>query len=166
MPLVDVTDILFDADVAGQSFQVIRRQEIVNNFGESVVTTETIDVVGSIQPSGNQEVERGDAFDAQAKSIIVATTFRLRGVSKGPNGSRFKPDIIISDILGEPNMFEVTSITGWNAFGAGFIEANATTIAWVDFAPAPTAPELYIGRLDFSQPRNAWLIGVIGIRTC
>lgn len=164
MPLIDVNDILLDPDVAGQLFTVIRRQEIVNSFGESAIITKTIPgVVGSIQPDGDNDVIREGDADAQAKSVIIATPFRLRGVSKGLSATRYKPDIIISDIMGEPNMFEVTSIIGWNAFGRGFIEARATTIPWLDYFPAPGLP--YYGRLDFSQPQNSawpWGAGAVG----
>lgn len=165
MPLVDVTDMLVDTDIAGQQFQVLRRQETVDNYGESTVATQLVNTIGSIQPSGDQRVERDAAFDAQAKGIIVVTTFRLRGVSKGPNGIRYKPDIVISDISGEPNMFEVVEIVGWNAFGPGFIEAKAQSIDWIDFAPAPGQP--FIGRLDYSMTRNSGLIAAAaGIKTC
>jgi hypothetical protein len=158
MPTIDVTDVLLDPDVAGQSFTVIRRVEIVNNFGESTLVTKTVpDVIGSIQPNGDNSLMREGSYDAQAKSIIVVTPFRLRGVAKGPGGITYKPDIIISDIFGAANMFEVSSIKGWGSFGYGFVEAEATTIPWIDFPTAPQLPILYIGRLDFSQPKNSGL---------
>lgn len=151
MPLVDVNDILLDPDVAGQRFTVIRRQDIVNSFGESTVAANTIpNVIGSVQPDGDNKVIRDGAFDAQANGIIVATPFRLRGVSRGPSKIRYKPDIIISGILGEPTMYEVTDVIEWNDFGRGFIEVKATSITWVDFPPAPLVP--LVGRLDFSNP--------------
>jgi hypothetical protein len=149
MPLVDVTDILFDSDVAGQSFVVIRRQETVNNFGESTWVTERAPAIGSVQPKGDQELMREDAFDAQARTIIVATTFRLRGVSKGPSNERFKPDIIFWG----GNYYEVTSPASWTDFGAGFIETEATAIHWVDNEPGFLPP--FIPKLDFSKTANS-----------
>lgn len=149
MPLVDVTDILVDPDIAGQSFTVIRRQEIVNDFGESTVVKAQIPAVGSVQPEGENDLLREDAFDAMAKTIIVVTSFRLRGVAKGPNKSRFKPDIV----LWEGNYFEVVELKGWGDFGFGFVEATCTSVHYVD--DPPILPPLVYGQLDFSRPINA-----------
>jgi hypothetical protein len=149
MPTVDVTDILFDPDIAGQGFTVIRRQETVNNFGESTWVEKKAPAVGSVQPDGDNDLMREDAFDAQARSIIVVTTFRLRGVSKGPSKQRYKPDIIFFD----NTYFEVISVSSWSAFGAGFIDAKATEIQYV--GPSSQYVPINVGRLDFSKPSNA-----------
>ncbi len=149
MPLVDVTDILVDPDIAGQSFTVIRRQETVNDFGESTVTVERIDAVGSVQPEGDNDLIREEGQDAQALTAIIVTTFRLRGVSKGPNASRYKPDII----LWQGNYLEVMSLKSWGDFGYGFVEATATSVHYID--NPPEYPPLEFGQLDFSRPVNS-----------
>lgn len=149
MPLVDVTDILFDPDIAGQSFTVIRRQETVNSFGESVVVPAKIPGIGSVQPEGENDLLREDAFDAMSKTIIVVTPIRLIGVAKGPNKSRFKPDII----LWKDNYFEVVNLKSWGDFGYGFVEAVCTSIHYVD--GESELPPLVYGQLDFSRSINA-----------
>ena len=149
MPLVDVSDLLFDPDIAGQSFIVLRRQETVNNFGESTPTTAKIPAIGSVQPEGENDLIREEGQDAQSKTIIVVTAFRLRGVAKGPNNTRFKPDIV----LWEGNYFEVISLKGWGDFGFGFVEATCTSVHYVD--TPPEYPPLSFGQLDFSRPVNA-----------
>lgn len=152
MPLVDVNDVLLDPDVAGQSFTVLRRQEVVNDHGESVLYVKTIPgVIGSIQPSGDQNLIRDGAFDAQNQSIKIVTPFRLFGVTKGSGALKYKPDVIIY----AQSMFEITSPNDWAAFGRGFIEADAVEIPWISYGPMPQIP--YIGRLDFSQPANSAL---------
>jgi hypothetical protein len=148
LPLVDVTELLTDPDIAGQFFTVIRRQEIVNNFGESTWIVQKIPTIGSVQPSGDNALIREDGLDAQAGSIKVVTTFRLRGVSKGPNSSRFKPDIV----LWMGGYFEVVNLNSWNDFGAGMLEADATAVHYVD-PPASTLPP-YIGQLNFTRASN------------
>jgi hypothetical protein len=135
-PIVDVTDILIDTDVAGQEFVVIRRQETVNANGESVWTSHKIPAVGSIQPSGAQDLLREDGFDSQAQSIKVVTMFRLFGVTRGPGVVRFKPDIIVWANV----YYEITSPNDWSAFGAGFIEADATSIQYVEPGPPAAIP--------------------------
>lgn len=151
MPLVDVTDLLIDPDIAGQSFVVLRRQETVNNFGESTHTIARIPAIGSVQPSGDQSLIREEGFDAQANTIKVVTTFRLRGVTKGPNIARWKPDIV----LWGGNYFEVISPNDWDTFGAGFIEVECTSIHYVDVPPMNALPN--VARLDFSRASNSGL---------
>jgi hypothetical protein len=160
MPIIDVTDILFDTDIAGQVFTVIRRPEIVNDFGESTIPLpETIaGVIGSIQPADDNALMREGSYDAQAKSVVIVTTFRLRGATKGPAGKNYKPDIILFGPPEQQDMYEVNNVKDWTPFGAGFIEATATTIPWIDFSAPPMIPDLYIGRLDFMQPRNSSLV--------
>lgn len=147
MPFVDVTDLLFDPDIAGQRFTVIRRQETVNNYGESTWTHVQAPAIGSVQPEGDNDLDRGDAMDAMPKTIIVVTTFRLRGPSKGPSATRFKPDLI--QWGSPPNLYIVTSLKSWGSFGRGMVEATATTIPWTDYPPGLVPP--FIPRLDFSK---------------
>ena len=92
MPEIDVTDVLLDADVAGQSFTVLRRQEQVDQYGISSTIILTInDVLGSVQPTSDNSLIREDAYDAQAKTLKVITSFRLRGVATSA-GQNYKPD--------------------------------------------------------------------------
>lgn len=149
MPLVDVTDILLDTDIAGQSFVVLRRQETVNSFGESTVVTTRIPGIGSVQPSGDNALIREEGQDAQAESIAVVTAVRLRGVAKGPNATRFKPDIIFWN----SNYYEVRDLKGWGQFGVGFVEAECTAIKYVDNPVAPALPQF--AQLDFSRNVNS-----------
>jgi hypothetical protein len=150
VPLIDVTELLYDPDIAGQGFTVIRRQEIVNNFGESVVIEQRIPgLAGSVQPSGDNSLIREDAYDAQADSIHVACVFRLRGVAQ-VNNTRFKPDII----LWNGNTYEVMVVNSWDQFGQGFIDAEATSIKYLDTADPPSLPPL-VGQLNFTRTANA-----------
>jgi hypothetical protein len=157
MPTVDVTDILIDTDVAAQTFVVLRRQEIVNQYGESTVLASNANAIGSVQPKGDQSLIREDGFDAQADSIVVVTTYRLRGVTKGPSNTQYKPDIIIW----QNNYYEVISPNNWSQFGTGFIEVEATSIHNVDGPPGSLPP--YVGQLVFTNPANSSLAhGVSG----
>ena len=149
MPLVDVNDLLVDPDIAGQLFTVLRRQQQVNNFGEMTWLTQRIPAVGSIQPTGDNQLIRQEGADAQADTIQIVTSFRLRGVASGPNNTQFKPDMI----LWQGNFYEVFVINSWSDFGRGLIDATATSVKYIDGPEPELAP--YIGQLDFSRNANS-----------
>lgn len=148
MPLVDVTELLIDPDIAGQSFVVLRRQEIVNQYGESTWVVGQADVIGSVQPSGDNALIREADYDAQASTIIVLTSYRLRGVAKAAT-RQYKPDII----FWRHNFYEVTDVKDWSQFGAGMIEAIATSVHNIA-RPAGNLPA-YAGQLIFTRSANA-----------
>lgn len=158
MPSIDVTDALFSPDIAGETFVVTRRQEIVNNYGESTVLTEQSTQIGAVQPGGEQDLLREEGQDAQTKTINVITTFRLRGVSQSTNSTRYKPD----QITWNGNIYEVKKVTSFSRFGAGFVEAEAASIDYVDYPPAELPA--YMGRLDFTKIQNTVL--AVGGRPC
>lgn len=136
MPIIDVTDVLLDPVVAAEQFLVIRRTELVNNYGESKLTVEEIMAAGAIQPSGDNALQREDDSQTQTKSMTVITTFRLRGVSKDADGNQFQPDII----RWAGNDYIVASMKDYVSFGGGMVEAEVTGIDYVDYAP-DAAPE-------------------------
>jgi len=158
VPEIDVTDVLIGSDIAATGFTVVRRLEIVNNFGESTVQTITLPATGSIQPSGEQGLMREEGYDAQAKSVKVITTFRLRGVSRSVAGTRYKPDLVFWN----GDYYEVKSLEDYSQFGGGLVEAECTSIDYVDLPPAELPP--YAARLDFSKPNNSAWIG--SLRRC
>jgi hypothetical protein len=151
MPSIDVTEALVSPDIAAEQFTVIRRQEVVNDFGESTVLVETSIQIGAVQPGGEQSLLREEGQDAQTKTLNIVTKFRLRGVSKSTSGSRYKPD----QINWNGNIYEVKDVTSYSRFGAGFVEATAASIDYVDYPPAELPG--YIGRLDFSRIQNTVL---------
>jgi hypothetical protein len=153
MAEIDVTDVLFDADVAGDTFTVLRRIETVSQFGISSSRVTAIpNVVGSVQPTGDNSLIREDAYDAQAKTIKVFTSFRLRGVSADGSGT-YKPD----QIVWNGDVYEVKVLDDYTQFGGGMTEAECVQIAYNGPPPDQLLPR--VGRLDFSQIANSGLGG-------
>ncbi|MGY0790957.1 phage head completion protein [Azospirillum argentinense] len=131
MATIDMSGLMLDPLLAGTPFTVIRRAETVNEFGETVIGTETIGpVYGSISPTGDNSLVRQDAFQAGAKTIKVITAFRLRGPSKDETGS-YQPDLI----LWAGTHYIVRDLKDWTAFGGGFVEADCSSIDFVDSPP-------------------------------
>lgn len=153
--LLDVSELYNDADVGGEGFVVIRREQLVSDHGKVTTQDQRItNLIGSVYPTGDNSLSRQEAFDAQAKSITVVTNFRLRGVSK-QGEKQYKADLV--EWMGSRYM--VRDVKDFTGYGSGFIEAECTSVENVDDAPEPMVPAM--GQLDFSVAGNSGFLGVI-----
>lgn len=143
MSLIDLTDLFFDPDIAGQSFCVIRRQQTINVHGEGVDTETRFYPIGQISPTGDNSLVREAAFQAQMDTIMVLTTFRLRAVAREvsnpgnlpvpPASATYQPDIVLFN----GSHYVVQTLNEFTQFGGGFVEAECVSIDYVDNPPAP-----------------------------
>lgn len=155
MPTLDVSDLLDDPDIAGDTFEVIRRIETVTQQGRTGITEVSQGMqVGAVYPTGSNSLSRQDAFQNGAKSISVVTTFRLRMAAQ-EGGVQFQPDIVVW----EGDRYIVRELDDYSNYGAGFVRAGCTSIDFID-APPALAPTL-IGQMDFTQPGQSGLIGAL-----
>lgn len=138
MPDVDVTEVVLDPEIAGERFVVIRRQEVVNDKGRSVLTTTQAAAVGSVTPTGDNSLVREEAFSAQLNSILVITPFRLRGVSKDGQGRTFQPDLV----LWKGQHYIVRSLNEYDRYGAGLIEAECVAFDYQERAADPALNQI------------------------
>ena len=116
MPLIDMTDVLLDPDLADQ-FDVVRRAEAISAAGRSVVTPTTIPCqVGVVTMASPSDLVRRDDGQMISRRISIVTQFRLRGPGAGS-----QPDQVV---LGGAT-YTVYDVLPYNRFGAGFIEALA-----------------------------------------
>ena len=133
MPLIDVTDVLSDLDIACQSFSVVRRTETVNTHGEALQSEQILGpFVGAVQPVGDQSLVREEAYTTSKSAISVWTTFRLYDASRSVGGVTYQPDLVLWD--GE--YYLVRALNPWSDFGAGFVQADCIGFAYV---PKPTS---------------------------
>jgi len=149
MALISVHEILNDPDFTDH-FKVVRRKEIINNFGESkVITSVYPQVIGVVTVSDN-ELHRDQKFDITAFAISVISNFPLRGESIF-NGQSFKPDVV----QWRGSNFVVMSINPYPQFGPGFYETICHSIEAVDgvFLPDDNPPQL-----AFNTPVNSGYI--------
>ncbi len=131
MPALDVSEVLNDPDIAGDAFTVLRRTQTVNNYGEGGVATQTLPAFGSVQPTGDNSLVREEAYQVQANSITVYTTFPLRGPGKDAQGNSYQPDVVVW----QGNHYLVKVVNDWSSFGTGFVQADCQSIDPVDLAP-------------------------------
>jgi len=134
MPGIDVSYVLRDQMIAGERFQVVRRQETVNSLGISTVKEITLPALGSITPTGDNSLVRAEGYQQQAKTIRVITNFRLRGATIGQNGANYQPDIV----LWNGSRFVVRTVDDYSQYGAGMIVAECSSIELTDPAPFET----------------------------
>lgn len=115
MPLLDVTDILFDPDFA-DTLTCIRQTQTVGDDGIASNATQTVSFVGVVTADSGKELARLAAGSHVSGSILVHTVFRL--TNGGPNG-------IDSDhVVWNGDEYIVTSINDYSTYGAGFICAS------------------------------------------
>lgn len=130
MPLLDMSTVLDDPNII-DTFAVLRRTEVVNNFGVSAVTAvSTPGVYGVVYPSNENDLKRFPDLQVQAKALTVITRFALRGESEA-SGSEFQPDVVVWN----GDNFVVRALEDWSNYASGFILAICTSIDLVDQPP-------------------------------
>jgi len=151
MSFIDVTDVILDPMVAGQSAQVLRRRQEVGDNGEDTVTlSPLIPIVCGIWPSGDNKLVRTEDYSTLGQEFTIVTTFRLRGQTREQStGRSYLPDLVMHD----GNAYIVNQINEYTHYGAGFIEATCESI---DYQQNPDYPlPANVGQLDFTDPAQA-----------
>jgi len=132
---IDMTAVMRDPIVAGELFNVIRREETISQHGRPEIGEILYkDVVGSVGPTGSNSLVREEAFSTQTNTIKVITPFMLRGPSKDKaRGARrnFQPDLIEWN----GSFYVVSTIDNFGAFGQGMCSADCMSIDYTDDAP-------------------------------
>jgi hypothetical protein len=127
MPMLDFSRVLTNPTLI-DSFSVIRRTEVVNDYGLSTVTPQTLSgLYGVVYPSNENDLKRFPDLEIQSKALTVITQFALRGESQC-QGTEFQPDLVV---WGGDN-FLVRELEDWSRYGPGFILAICTSIDNVD----------------------------------
>jgi len=134
LPEIDVTDVLGDPEIAGEPFIVIRRKVVVGSNGRNIITGTRMNAVGAITPTSDNALVREAAFQAQAKTMMVVTTFQIRGPSKDRTAQgvelQFMPDVIIW----RGDSYEPVVVNDFSRYGGGFIQADCMSVDYVDQA--------------------------------
>lgn len=133
MPLLDIAELLTDPDLAAVAFSVTRRQQVMGSNGvASVVTTDIPNLFGAVYPTGDQSLTRDEAYETQASSIHVVTTFKLRlAAEKIDDSTSWLPDLV----LWKGNHYLMKASDDFTQYGAGFVSADGILF---EFMPEPT----------------------------
>jgi hypothetical protein len=112
--MIDVSEVLDDTDFT-QTVTRIQRNETINQYGESVLTSVTSQIVASITSPSAQDLLRFDDSTAYKDAILVITKVRLNSASFGG-----QPDIIQY----HGNNYIVRTTNNFNDFG--FVVAHCS----------------------------------------
>lgn len=135
MPQIDIS-VALTSPMFVDVFQVTRRTETLNQYGESTITTQVFfPVYGSVQAASPNDLKRLPDEQHQGKSLSIVTKFSLQGVAPG-----MQPDLIqwpMNNGGANADNFVVAALDDYSQFAAGFIQAIARSIDMVDFTPTP-----------------------------
>ena len=131
MPDIDVTDVLLSLDIARQAFVIVRRQETVNEFGETVLTATKIRAVGAVQPLGDNSLLREEMFTTNNNGLTVWTQTPLYNSGRTVGDIKYQPDLI----EWQGSHYLVKVLNPWSDFGSGFYQAECQQIEYEDQLP-------------------------------
>lgn len=122
MPYTDTSDVLFDPEFA-ELIIVLRRQEAINSYGESVVTDKTLTTAAVVTSGSSDALNRLPEGQYEPHLITVHSPLRL--VSASVNQ---QPDVVVW----RQRHFAVTRTYDYSHFGAGFTAADCTSLDYLD----------------------------------
>lgn len=134
MPLLDVSEVLTDPDLA-DSFEVIRRPEVRTAVGRSQVTpAAAVTAYGVVCMAGDADLQRLPEDERAGRAISIVTKYRLRGPARATGGEQFQPDLVRWP-PSTGDLFVVRLVEPYTRYGAGFVEAIATSLQSIEQPP-------------------------------
>lgn len=131
MPFLDLRVALLNPYTVSY-FSVIRRVEVVNDFGESELTTTTTNnVAGVLVAAPPSSLDRQANFQVAPKWVDIATMYKLYAESESAAKTEYQPDIIVWN----GNNYIVKTLGDYSSYGPGFVIAGC---AIVDSQATPT----------------------------
>ena len=126
MPLIDVSDLLSDEDIAGQSFSVIRTVTASPVGGlAQLASTTTTTIIGSVQPATAQELLRMPDGERVGGAVTVRSSFALiaGGIDPLTGIDRTADQVVFKGVT-----YTVMSVQDWTDFGFGYVEALCSKV--------------------------------------
>lgn len=116
MPLLDVSDVLSDADFS-DAFTRHRFTIVTNAYGEGVRTEATTSLAGVVTQGGGDVLDRtGDASKIKG-SITIHTTADLTAGDGTTDAD---------EVEWNGRRYVVDSVMDWSTYGAGYVAASCT----------------------------------------
>jgi hypothetical protein len=123
LPLLDLSFLTAEPLIAGDRFDVARRQEVVDQGGRVTIVEETFRAqLGAVYPTGPNDLVRDPDRGYATKTITVVTKFPLRMTATG-----YQPDQVVWP-CGSSDRYVVSRISDFSRYGTGFVEATCSAI--------------------------------------
>jgi len=149
MAQLDVAEVLIDPLLATQ-FPVLRRTQTMGSNGVASITTLALSAIGVVTDSTPDDLDRKDDQQTMGRSLTIVTRFALRGPAPG-----YQPDIVVW----AGDRFVISKVDPYPQFGRGFVQAEATSMDFIDVQPQTDLPAP--GELVFIGPLQSGLIGIL-----
>lgn len=132
MPMLDVSAALTNPYTLDH-FDVYRRKQIMNDFGEAKTAVQIISgVMGVVYAEGLNNLARRAEAQINPKSIVIISRFAMRGESQTVDKTQYQPDIVRCN----GNYFLIVRVEDFSNYASGFVKMLATSIDMVDLPPA------------------------------
>lgn len=124
MPLLDVSDILFDPDFCeAAAISCLHVSDGTGNNGRAQPVETPFTITGNVQPGDGDSLQLLPEAERVAGSIVVFTPDRLNVATPGQAA-----DVV----LWQGNRYMVRTIADYSNYGAGYIEALCILEAMVN----------------------------------
>lgn len=125
MARIEVSWVPMSAQFADR-FDVIRRPEVISQFGRATTEQVVATAIGTIYPTGDNSLVRQTDYELGRKTLTCVTTYRLQIAAPG-----HQPDVV----LYRGNEYIVTAVEDYSQYGAGFVVAQLSSIRAIDQPP-------------------------------
>ena len=115
MPLLDVSEVLFDPDFADDTLICRRSTQTIDVHGRPQFTSADETFTGVVVPTKSLLLERLAESEVQRGSVTCITTYRLT-----TGGGSTEADILVW----QGTEYTVVNTDDWSTYGAGFIAAT------------------------------------------
>ena len=145
MPSLNVTLPLTNP-LLSDKFHVVRRTQSIGDNGRLVIAAQTFyNVVGVVTAGGANDLDRGENYEIQSRSINVVTRFPLLGVADDN-----LPDVVVW----RGGLFLLKHIDYYGHFGPGFVQAECESQNKIDGVLSASYYDA-VSNLNFNQPSKS-----------
>lgn len=123
MPMLDVSDVLLDPDLA-DTFNVKRRTQVVGTTGRTteVVTTHS-NIVGVVTNASPNDIMRLEDYQSSERYLSIVTQFKLQLPSAGYNADL---------VTWRGDDYLVKTCEPYPQYGKGFYQAIVASVSMLD----------------------------------
>lgn len=125
MPLLDVTEVLFDPDFMDTTLMCHRQVQTVDEDNFPINSPQDIPFSGVVTVDRSLQAQRMAAGQNINGAILIVTTFRLtQGQDAGEDSPRLDADIVTYN----GRDYRVTFVDPYVSYGAGFVQAHCELV--------------------------------------